>query len=213
MFLVSSFTNFSNRTRIAPVDTNFDSVQSQSDHTDRSNSTTSSTRSIVHAPDLSSTNSSTTALSSKSSPSGSGTRINFPVRVPISKKKSTRRKKSKAQCSGYHPRCLPRSIDENKKLSYHLRIEKILYDQSLQLFRTWLLCEVCNIQSNSENQLKLHFNSKNHKLSVWKLTPKHCVPCGVFGRFQTSQLWDDLSSRKHQKRVGPKSPAEHGFSK
>ena len=132
--------------------------------------------------------------------------------LPIAKKKSKRRRNKKVQNSGYHPRCLPRSITENKKLSYHLRIEKILSDKSLQLFRPQLLCEVCNTQSNSENQLQLHFNSKNHKSSVWKLTPKYCAPCGVFSRFQTSQLWDaHLSSKKHQKRVGLRTPGEYGF--
>ena len=46
------------------------------------------------------------------------------LHLPIAKKKSKSRRNKTAQNSGYHPRCLPRLITENKKLSYHLRIEK-----------------------------------------------------------------------------------------
>ena len=186
MFLVSSFTNLSNYTRSLPADTKFEPVDNQSNHADRSSSATSSTRSTTSPRETPITNSTSSSISSR--PSGLGSASSVPVRLAISEKRSKRRRNKKVHYTGYHPRCLPRSIEENKKISYHLRIEKILSDKSLQLFRPQLLCEVCNTQSNSKKQLQSHFNSKNHQAPEWKLTPKHCATCGTFSRLQTSRL-------------------------
>ena len=159
--------NLSNTTRIAPFNLDFE-VDS---------TCTTVPPAVQLSTDASSIqiDSITVSSSSKNCSDSTGTaaatveKTSLLPHLPIAKKKSKKRRNKKAQHSGYHPRCLPRSITENKKPSYHLRIEKILSDKSLQLFRPQLLCEVSNIQSNSENQLQLHFNSKSHQSSVWKL--------------------------------------------
>ena len=102
--------------------------------------------------------------------------------------------------------CPKRRIFEDSKLKYHERVTENFQKLKESKNAVWepndLKCVVCSITVTSFRQLEQHFSNRKHKLNFWKLTPKYCVPCGVFAKFVTPQLWEAHTiSKRHQSKI------------
>ena len=149
-----------------------------------------------------------------------------PIRKLIGKTRNrgTRGKdlRSNQGIPNYLRSCPKRSISDNSKLKYHKRVSENFQKSKENKKTDWkpndLKCTVCDITVTGFKQLEQHFNNRKHKLNHWKLTPKYCVPCGVFAKFVTPQLWEaHTSSKRHQSKIS-KLPSkkqvesEYGFT-
>jgi len=189
----------------------------------RSTSTTASSATTIAPtePQGSITVSSTSVPppSTRSTPGVS--RRNLPIRK-LAGKSHRRGKRGKALRNnplnnlGFLKACPERSIKQNYLLNYHKRVLRVLRGHRTAdkkgLQTDDLNCKICDTLSNSQDQLRTHFQSKKHKLAVWKLTPKYCKHCRIYSGFATPELWNShISSSAHIKKAGNKVPGEYGF--
>lgn len=142
--------------------------------------------------------------------------------LPIARTLAKRRRRGRrgtnslAVRSAHRNTCPPRTPKQADHLRYHRRIldrfKEIHRIGAANFERGDLYCRVCDKGTTGLQQLKNHFSSKQHKVAVFRCTPKYCVPCGITVSFGTPQLWDaHLRSRRHQSKARGKSSSQYGF--